>query len=107
MKQFLLLLAIFSSTVFYAQKELDLSYYLPKDVTFNKSIPTPKSVLGFEVGEWHATHDKLVEYAKALAKSSDRIEIEDRGKTFEGRPLLLLKIYFAIFSKGCPKLRRP
>ncbi|MDB2420390.1 M14 family metallopeptidase, partial [Flavobacteriaceae bacterium] len=38
------------------------------------------------------THDKLVEYMKVLAKSSDRITLEDRGRTFEGRPLLLLTI---------------
>ena len=79
------------STGITAQK-LDLNYYLPNDVTYNKNIPTPKSVIGHEVGEWHVTHDKLVEYMKALAKASDRISIENRGTTFEGRPLLLLTI---------------
>ncbi|TVZ55317.1 zinc carboxypeptidase [Lutibacter sp. Hel_I_33_5] len=74
-----------------AQK-IDLNYYLPKDVTYNKNIPTPQSIIGHEVGEWHVTHDKLVEYMKALAKASDRITIENRGTTFEGRPLLLLTI---------------
>ncbi|ARV08093.1 zinc carboxypeptidase [Polaribacter sp. SA4-10] len=73
-----------------AQK-VDLSYYLPSEV-YNSSIPTPESVIGHEVGEWHITHDKLVEYMKALAKASDRISIENRGTTFEGRPLLLLTI---------------
>ena len=73
-------------------QQVDLSYYLPKDVTYNKNIPTPKSVIGHEVGEWHVTHDKLAEYMKALAKASDRISIESRGTTFEGRPLLLLTI---------------
>ena len=75
-----------------SSQELDLSYYLPKDVTYNKNIPTPKSSIGHEVGEWHITHDKLVEYMKTLAKASDRISIENRGTTFEGRPLLLLTI---------------
>ncbi|WP_189663251.1 MULTISPECIES: M14 family zinc carboxypeptidase [unclassified Polaribacter] len=74
-----------------AQK-VDLSYYLPTDVTYNKNIPTPQSVIGHEVGEWHITHDKLVQYMKVLAKSSDRISIENRGKTYEDRPLLLLTI---------------
>ncbi len=71
---------------------IDLSYYLPKDVSYNKAIPTPKSVIGHEVGEWHVTHDKLVQYMYALADASDRITIENRGATFEGRPLLLLTI---------------
>lgn len=71
---------------------VDLSYYLPKDVAYNQAIPTPKSVIGHQVGEWHVTHDKLVQYMYALAKASDRITIENRGSTFEGRPLLLLTI---------------
>ena len=44
------------------------------------------------MGEWHVTHDKLVQYMYALADASNRITIEDRGKTFEGRPILLLTI---------------
>ena len=72
-------------------QDLDLNYYIPKE-KYNPNIPTPKEVIGHEVGEWHVTHDKLVEYMKALSKASDRITIEDRGKTFEGRPLLLLTI---------------
>ena len=75
-----------------AQKKDLLTYYLPQDVTYNKSIPTPESVIGHHVGKWHVTHDKLVMYMKVLAESSDRITLEDRGKTFEDRPLLLLTI---------------
>ena len=85
---FLFLLLAYSVSA----QQVDLSYYLPKDVTYSKNIPTPKSVIGHEVGEWHVTHDKLAEYMKALAKASDRISIESRGTTFEGRPLLLLTI---------------
>jgi hypothetical protein len=87
----LLVFHLFISISISAQ-EVDLSYYLPNDVTYNKNIPTPKDIIGHEVGEWHVTHDKLVEYMKALAASSDRISIENRGTTYEGRPLLLLTI---------------
>ena len=73
-------------------QELNLNYYIPSDQNYDDKIPTPKEVIGHQVGEWHVTHDKLAEYMKALAKSSDRITLEDRGKTFEGRPLLLLTI---------------
>lgn len=72
--------------------QVDLSYYLPTNVTYNKNIPTPKSVIGHEVGDWHISHDKLAQYMFALANASDRITIENRGTTFEGRPLLLLTI---------------
>lgn len=75
-----------------AQNDVDLSYYLPQDISYNKNIPTPEQIIGHQVGEWHVTHDKLVQYMYALAKASDRITIEDRGKTFEDRPILLLTI---------------
>ncbi|QHI35059.1 hypothetical protein IMCC3317_04050 [Kordia antarctica] len=95
MSQFLKLafsVLFFTAFAMNAQETTALSYYLPQEVTYNKTIPTPKSVLGHEVGKWHVTHDKLVMYMKALANSSDRITLEDRGKTFEDRPLLLLTI---------------
>ncbi|WP_299000547.1 M14 family metallopeptidase [uncultured Tenacibaculum sp.] len=90
MKKLLLSLLFVSATL--TAQTVDLNYYLPQDVSYNQNIPTPKSVLGHEVGEWHVTHDKLVEYMKALATSSDRVTFENRGTTYEGRPLVLLTI---------------
>ncbi|WP_299118027.1 M14 family zinc carboxypeptidase [uncultured Winogradskyella sp.] len=92
MRRILLLVFTIVSSTLFAQENLDLSYYLHQDVQYNSEIPTPKSVIGHEVGEWHITHDKLVQYMYALADATDRITIENRGKTFEDRPLLLLKI---------------
>ncbi|WP_422107879.1 M14 family zinc carboxypeptidase [Winogradskyella sp.] len=86
------LFLVLASTTLFSQSQTSLSYYLPKGVTYNPNIPTPKSVIGHEVGQWHVTHDKLVQYMYALAEASDRITIEDRGNTFEDRPLLLLTI---------------
>jgi len=90
MKKLLFIVLLFSVTL--SAQKTDLSYYLPANTNYNQNIPTPASVIGHEVGEWHVTHDKLVEYMKALAASSDRISIENRGKTYEDRPLLLLTI---------------
>jgi hypothetical protein len=96
---------LFLSISISAQK-VDLSYYLPKNVTYDKSIPTPKEIIGHEVGEWHITHDKLVTYMKALAVSSDRISIETRGTTYEGRPVLLLTITSPENHKNIEKIRQ-
>ena len=87
-----LLLLVLSFFNLNAQSQTELSYYLPQNITYDSNIPTPSSVVGHEVGEWHITHDKLVQYMYALANASDRIHIENRGSTFEGRPLLLLTI---------------
>ena len=92
MKNIVLTFLFLSVSFSINSQEINLNYYIPSNQNYNDKIPTPKEVIGHQVGEWHITHDKLVEYMKALAKSSDRITLEDRGKTFEGRPLLLLTI---------------
>ena len=78
----------------YSQNSNDsFNYYfsqLNKDL--NESIPKPHEIIGHNVGDWHISHDKLVQYMYTLSESSDRITIENRGKTFEGRPLILLTI---------------
>ena len=79
-------------TVCFSQNKTGLDYYLPKGTNYNPEIPKPKDVIGHEVGEWHISHDKLIEYMKALAGASDRITLENRGHTYEGRPLPLLII---------------
>ncbi len=90
MKQLLLFLIALTSTI--QAQQIHNSYYLPQNVTYNKDIPTPESIIGHQVGEWHITHDKLVQYMYELDRVSDRITIENRGTTFEGRPILLLTI---------------
>lgn len=75
-----------------AQPSLTLDYYLPQGVTYNPAIPTPRQVLGFEVGQWHLSHDQQVRYLMALDAASDRIALEEYGRTYEQRPQLLLTI---------------
>ena len=76
------------STQTYAQ--VDLSYYLPKSLQYDPKIPTPKSVLGYEVGEWHVSHDQLITYMKSLADASDRVLIQEYARSYENRPLIHL-----------------
>ncbi|TMU57229.1 M14 family metallopeptidase [Flagellimonas algicola] len=91
MKHFNFLLLILLGLNLTAQN-VTLDYYLPDNLNYDPSIPKPADVIGHEVGEWHVTHDKLVFYMQQLAAASDRITLEDRGKTFEGRPILLLTV---------------
>ncbi|MBT8321640.1 MAG: zinc carboxypeptidase [Eudoraea sp.] len=93
MKHFSLLFGVLLSlNLSFAQETPDLNYYLPQEVTYDPTVPKPSEIIGHEVGEWHVTHDKLMFYMQHLAKHSDRIHIENRGSTFEGRPILLLTI---------------
>ena len=61
-----------------------------EDSNLDPSIPTPESVLGWEVGEWRVSHDLLVKYMEILAASSDRVSIKTIGYSHEQRPILQL-----------------
>ncbi|PZX58315.1 zinc carboxypeptidase [Algoriphagus ratkowskyi] len=89
-KTLLSLLLTFYALCSFAQ--VDLSYYLPAGYTYDEAIPTPKEVLGYEVGEWHLSHDQLVMYMKAVAAASDRVTFEETGRTYEKRPQVMLTI---------------
>ncbi|MEM7574113.1 MAG: M14 family zinc carboxypeptidase [Bacteroidota bacterium] len=67
----------------------DLSYYLPI-LDYNPDIPSPESFLGWQIGEWHISHDLQYQYLRALAASSDRIELREYGRSYEQRPLVHL-----------------
>ena len=73
----------------YAQTELD--YYLPGQ-NYNPAVPTPGSVIGYDIGDWHLTHDKLTHYLIELAKASDRIVYREYSWSWENRPLFHLII---------------
>jgi len=90
MKTALSLILFLSFTLCYSQVEL--SYYLPESSSYNEAIPTPEDVIGHEVGEWHVSHDKLVQYMKALAEASERVTIKEYARSYENRPLLVLTI---------------
>lgn len=71
----------------------DLSYYLPDSISYDPSIPKPKDIIYHEVGEWHVTHDRLVNYMKAIAAAApQKVKIETMGFTYETRPQVLLII---------------
>ena len=58
------------------------------------AVPTPASHFGHEIGvdrellDW----DKVVSYFHALEKASDKIRVEELGKTVEGRPFIAATI---------------
>lgn len=69
-----------------------LDYYLPDHHNYDPAIPSPEDILGFVPGKWHVSHTESLIYMYALAAASDRITIQDRGLTYEDRPLVLLTI---------------
>ena len=73
-----------------AQRQ-ELTYYLP-DIEYDQSIPTPESVLGYQIGEWHLSHDQQYMYMRMLAESSPRVQLVEYARSYEHRPLIHLII---------------
>ena len=80
--------------------------YLPPDTDPDPGIPTPESVLGWDVGDWHVGHDRLVQYMQTLAAASPRVSIKVIGYTHEQRPLLQLAITSAANQGKLETLRQ-
>jgi len=76
--------------------KIDLNYYLDqplnKNNRYNPSIIKPQETLKFEVGQWHARHDQIIEYMRTLATQSERVSIIEMGRTWEQRPQILVVI---------------
>jgi len=73
------------------QGQEGMEYYLPEG-EYDSNIPTPMDILGYNPGDWHVTHDQLVNYLKALDEVSDRIEMKEYARSHENRPLYNLII---------------
>jgi hypothetical protein len=58
------------------------------------AVPTPKSYFGHEIGDDKTVldWDKVVGYFRELAKSSDRIKVEELGKSADNRPFIAATI---------------
>jgi hypothetical protein len=60
--------------------------------TYDPSIPTPESVLGYEIGTYFTEHHQMVDYMHKLAASSDKVKIFKYGQTYERRGLYIVVI---------------
>lgn len=72
-----------------SEEDRPLTYYLP-DLNYDPAITTPEEFLGWQVGDWHVSHDLQQAYMRLLAGESDRMTLEEIGRTYEDRPLLNL-----------------
>ncbi len=59
---------------------------------YDPSIPTPASVLGYELGTRFTPDHLIVRYLSALADASPRMRLDTVATTWEGRPVLLATV---------------
>ena len=95
MKHSLFLIAFLSvAFIVYAQPQVvDLDRFaFEDDISVDPTIPSPKDFLGYELGENFTVYAHVAAYHQALAAASPRVLYQEYGKTYEGRPLILLVI---------------
>lgn len=84
---------LFSVSLFIGYSPLLAQNYFYKDYApFDESIPSPSEYLGYDIGDYHTRHDRIVSYFEKLASLSDRATISYYGKTHELRPLVILNV---------------
>lgn len=82
------------------------AYFFPAGGDFDPAVPTPQQFLGYEIGSRYTRHDQLVAYFNELARHSDKIKVEEIGRSYEGRPLLIATVTSAQNLQNLEALRR-
>jgi hypothetical protein len=57
---------------------------------YDPAVPTPRAVLGYEVGQRFTPHHMIMRYVDRVAASSRRIKVDTVAHTFEGRESVLI-----------------
>ncbi len=73
---------------------LILIAFLSAGAQGQRRITTPKEQFGFSIGDDYAlaNYTQYVDYVKKLARESDRLKLEEMGKSSEGRTMYLVTI---------------
>jgi hypothetical protein len=72
---------------------LVLSTVATSQPSFNPSVPSPKQILGYELGDKYTSHARIEKYILALqAAIPEKVAVVPYGETYEGRTLYLVVI---------------
>ncbi|MDA0377975.1 MAG: M14 family zinc carboxypeptidase [Bacteroidetes bacterium] len=68
------------------------AFQFAPEIPRDPAIPSPEAFLGRATGESYTLHADVVRYLHAVADVSDRVAIQEYGRTYENRPLYLLTV---------------
>jgi hypothetical protein len=54
-----------------------------------QQVPSFQEVTGHDFGEWITLHHQMADYLRALDRTSDRVRVEDQGRSYERKELLV------------------
>ncbi len=71
---------------------LQAQFRFQEKAQYDAHIKTPAEFLGYLPGERFTPHHRIEDYARYLSQVSERVQVQQYGETYEGRPLILLVI---------------
>jgi hypothetical protein len=83
-------LALLPLLLLLAAAPLSAQHALSSGGSYDPAVPTPSSVLGYEMGERFTPHHMLMRYLDRLAAASTRIRLDTVGRSFEGREVMMV-----------------
>ena len=60
--------------------------------TYDPNVPTPRAILGYEIGERFTPHRLLMRNVERIAAASRRMKVDTVARSFEGREMLILTV---------------
>ncbi|MBV6520092.1 MAG: hypothetical protein MNPFHGCM_00197 [Gemmatimonadaceae bacterium] len=60
--------------------------------TYDPSVPTPRAILGYDLGDRFTPHRLILRYVERIAAASRRVRVDTVARTFEGREMLLITV---------------
>ncbi len=86
---------------------LRLSLLFILNYTIAQEIKSPSEFLGYELGTQFTRHHEVIDYYQYLASvASDRMQLQEYGKTYERRPLVLAYVSSANNLKNLEEIRK-
>ena len=66
--------------------------YSQPAATYDPRIPTPRALLGYNIGDRFTPHRAMMRYIERIAAVSKRVKVDTVARTFEGREMLLMTV---------------
>lgn len=89
-------LALFLCLCFHLRAQVKVvdteRFSLAMEAPFNRDLQSPEDFLGYKLGAHMTEYERVTQYFNYLAEASPKVQINQYGETYEGRPLINLVI---------------
>lgn len=60
--------------------------------TYDPAVPTPRAILGYDLGQRFTSHRAMTRYIERIAAASKRVKVDTVARSFEGREMFLITV---------------